>query len=92
MLVKDIIKLACVFTENEDLAGKIEEDAVLSEEEELIAQSLLNCFNLINNEIATEYLPYIKTQTMQTNNFKIYFSYFKSCFAIVYWICDSLVI
>ena len=53
MLVKDIIKLACNFTENEDLASKIENNSQLSEAESLIKDSLVNCFNLINNVLFT---------------------------------------
>ena len=76
MLVKDIIKLACNFTENEEIASKIEENAVLGDDESLVVESLINCFNLVNNEIASEYLPYIKSERMQTNNFKIFFTDF----------------
>lgn len=76
MLVKDIIKLACNFTENEDLASKIENNSQLSETEGLIKDSLVNCFNLINNEIASEYLPYLKSETFIPTAFKVSFDDF----------------
>lgn len=75
MQVKDIIKLACAFTENEELVSGIENNNLTSDQT-LIVDCLVNCFNLVNNEIATQYIPYLKKETFQTNGFKIYFSSF----------------
>lgn len=75
MLVKDIIKLVCKFTENEELEEAIEENS-LTDEQTLLVESLVNGFNLVNNEIASEYLPYLKSKSMQTDNFKIKYSDF----------------
>lgn len=75
MQVKDIIKLACSFTDNEDLVSAIDGNSLTSAQS-LIVDHLVNCFNLVNNEIATEYIPYLKTETFQTSSFKVYFSSF----------------
>jgi len=75
MQVKDIIKLACTFTDNENLIAKIDANTLTSDES-LIVDCLVNCFNLVNNEIATEYIPCLKTQTFQTDSFKINFTSF----------------
>ena len=77
MLIKDVVSLACEFTENQELIEKLKNNS-LNEEEQLIIDSLVRCFNLINNEIATEYLPYVKTELLKTKDFKIKFSDFKN--------------
>ena len=87
MLVKDIIKLACKFTENDDIAQAITNNN-LSQEQSLVVDCLVNCFNLVNNEIASEYLPYVKSEEIETNNFKINFSDFTSTFREVISIKD----
>lgn len=78
MLVKDIIKLACDFTENQEIANVLENSGVLSEEQSQICDNLVKCFNLVNNEIASEYLPLIKMEELETKDFRIEFSQFKT--------------
>ncbi len=75
MLVKDIIALACDFTENQELRKALEDNsASLSEEQTLLRDSLVKCFNLVNNEIASEFIPIIKSELVKTKDFKIKFS------------------
>ena len=74
MLVKDIIALACDFTENSDLKKALEENTSLTDEQNVLCDSLVKCFNLVNNEIASEYIPHIKSETIKTQDFRIDFS------------------
>lgn len=88
MQVKDIIKLACSFTENEGLVSGIENNNLTSAQS-LIVDSLVNCFNLVNNEIATQYIPYLKKESFQTSSFKVYFSSFTGSINEIISVKDS---
>ncbi len=64
MKVKDIIELSVMFLDKEDLLsyapfGSINEIPELENKE---IEHLKKCFNLIYNEIATAYLPLLKTE------------------------------
>lgn len=74
MLVKDIIVLACDFTENEELKTALENNTTLTDEQNLVCENLVKCFNLINNEIASEYIPIIKIESVKPSNFKVEYS------------------
>ena len=78
MLVKDVIKLASDFTENETLSAKIEKGTELSDDENQVANELEKCFNLVNNEIASEFVPIKKIEQVEVSNGKILFSAFSS--------------
>lgn len=71
MSVKDIIILACDFTENKEIGEALENNSTLTDEQNAIVNDLVKCFNLINNEIASEYFPIIKCENAKTENFKI---------------------
>lgn len=87
MQVKDIIKLACTFTENEDMVSAIDNNT-LSADQLLILDCLVNCFNLVYDEIATDYIPCLKTQTFLTTSSKIALSEFQSNFIDILSIKD----
>ena len=78
MLVKDIIKTACEFLDNRDLAKKLSVSDDLSENENEIVEELVDCFNLINEEISTEILPIVKIDRVKSSNLKIAFSQLSS--------------
>lgn len=85
MLLKDVIRLACDFTENETLATKIKGEVELSTEEAKVVEQLEKCFNLVNNEIASEFVPIKKIEQVEVSNGKIMFSSFsKKPFKILY--------
>ncbi len=73
MTVKEIIMLACEMIDQDDVVEKIENGEILSEEEETLKNSLLKCFNFIQNEIATEFIPLVHVQQIKETNkiFKI---------------------
>lgn len=75
MTVKDIIKLVCEFVGEKDLREKLcEENAAFTDrmQEKLVA--LVRCFNLVNQEIASEYLPFLTTENVEVNNSVLNFS------------------
>lgn len=74
MLVKDIIVLACDFTENQELGKAIEENTTLTDEQSAVCDSLVKCFNLVNSEIASDYIPILKNEVIKTKEFKVNFS------------------
>ena len=74
MLVKDIIALACDFTENQKVKDALADNLTLTDEESAICDSLVKCFNLVNNEIASEYIPILKNEVVKTKDFKVEFS------------------
>ena len=76
MKVKDIVKLACDFLGNSDLATAI--DGALTDEQSAQVDNLVKCFNLVNSEIAGEYLPILKAESLKTTDFKLNFTQFSS--------------
>ncbi len=74
MLVKDIILKACIFTANDELANLVEEGGGLDEEMQNLLDKFVKCFNLVRNEIASEYEPLLKEEIVETEKGKILFS------------------
>ena len=59
MKVKDILKNACLFIGEKELALALEaETPSLEGKDEEKVDILLRCFNLVNQEIASDYLPF----------------------------------
>lgn len=77
MLVKDIILKACIFTANDELANLLEENGELDEEMNSLLEKFVKCFNLVQNEIASEYEPLLKEEVVETQDGKILFSSLK---------------
>ncbi len=76
MFVKDIIFKACDFTENDDLAQALKQKASLDEDKQTLLSKLIKCFNLVRNEIVSEYMPIVKMERILANEGKIYFDQF----------------
>ena len=73
----EIIKLACDFTGNDELAVKLDQEgSVLSNNEKKVVSTLLKCFNLVQNEVACQYIPLVAFQDVMTNDFKVDYSNF----------------
>lgn len=104
MLVKDIIKMACEFLDNHQLAEKLDGSEALGDEENLFVLNMVECFNLVREEISTEILPIVKVDKLKTTNLKISFDEFsaypvsiiavKDCFgrAVKHRVLDGYVI
>lgn len=79
MSIKDIIILACSFTENEELKEALSSNtASLDEKQADLVNMFVECFNLIANEIASDYIPHYERETYVTDDFKINYSSFSS--------------
>lgn len=68
MTIKEIIILACTMIEQDEVARKLEAVEVLSEEEENVKNDLLKCFNFIQNEIATEFIPLLTKEKISSED------------------------
>lgn len=69
MKVKDILKNACLFIGEKELALALEaETPSLEGKDEEKVDVLLRCFNLVNQEIASDYLPFLYTEKIDVNN------------------------
>lgn len=74
MSVKDVISLACDFTENQELGEALSNNSTLNDEQSLLCENLVKCLNLVNNEVASEYIPLIKCERVKPQEFKVLFS------------------
>jgi hypothetical protein len=78
MRVKDIVLKACDFIGNEELPEILQsgETDGLSEEQSEELSTLIKCFNLVRNEVATEYKNIVKIEKFTTENGKVDFDKF----------------
>ena len=74
MSVKDIILKVCDFTENKELYKALTEEGELTPELKELKEQFLKCFNLVNNEIVSEYMPSVKQESIFTSDGKVDFS------------------
>ena len=71
MLVKDVIIKACDFIDNDSLSELLKNNLSLSDELQDMLNKLIKCFNLVRNEIASEYLPIVKIDVVRPSKNKI---------------------
>lgn len=90
MLVKNIILKVCDFIENAELARAIEEGDVLTAEQQELQDKLVKCFNLVLNEIASEYLPMVKVEKVKAKGDMIEFSKLNLRPCDIVYVKDSL--
>lgn len=76
MEIVNIIKNACVFLQKDELLDITElggtSTSTTAQQKEI--NMLLRCLNLVYNEIATDYIPLIKTEKVASTNGEILFS------------------
>ena len=75
MYIKDIILKSCDFIGKEDLAEAIKSSS-LTEKDQLEVDDLVKCFNLVRDEIASEYQPILQVEKFVVKNFKLEFDKF----------------
>lgn len=79
MKVKNIMKKAASLLGNaDDLLDYLNGVSGVGNTGEKQAELLLNCFNLVENELALDYLPLIKKESYTPQNGKIFYSQFSS--------------
>lgn len=75
MLAYEIIKLACQFCDEDELGTKIKSAALedLTDAEKSKIKELLDCLNLVQDELACEYAPLVAQQKVyfQDNKFEL---------------------
>lgn len=91
MKVKEILKLAVEFVGERQLLEKLqsqETSVQLDESEQAKMQTLLRCFNLVNQEIAGDYLPFLFKEAVSAQNGIIMFSSLNKKLVNVYEVKD----
>ena len=70
MKVKEIIAYACAFIGEKEIAEKLNSSSSVtySDKEQEKVDALLRCFNFVNEEIASDYLPYLVTEDISVDN------------------------
>lgn len=68
MTVKDVLKIVCEFIEQNEILSKWNASISLGANEQETVNFLVKCFNLVNQEIATEYLPLYCTEAVDVEN------------------------
>ena len=70
MKVKEIIAYACGFIGEKEIEEKLESTSTVTftDKEQEKVDALLRCFNLVNEEIASDYLPYLITEEINVDN------------------------
>lgn len=76
MTVKDIIKIVCEFVGEREILKKLNqtESVTFSEREQEKLNIMTNAFNLVNQEIASDYLPYLVKENICVDNSTLNFS------------------
>ncbi|MGN1201365.1 MAG: hypothetical protein ACI4R8_03825 [Candidatus Caccovivens sp.] len=67
MQVLDIIKMVCEFVGEKELRAKLDsiETVTFSAREQEKLDTLVDCFNLVNQEIASDYLPFLTKEEVE---------------------------
>ncbi len=74
MTVRDIIKLVCELSGEKEIAVKLAENKTLTTAQSDKVDLMTKCFNLVNQEIAGEYLPFMTTENIDVSNSILSFS------------------
>lgn len=75
MTVKDVVALAAGCLSRDDLISALDkEESALSEDEKLELDALLRAYNFVENEVALDYCPLKKEETVEVTENKIYYS------------------
>ncbi len=74
MTVREILTLVCEFVGEKELFVKLKQKAALSEREQEKVDCMVDCFNLVRQEIASDYLPFLTKEEIQVENSILHFS------------------
>lgn len=75
MKVEDAIILALDFCHEDGVASLLrQEDSTLTDEEQDKVDAMTRCFNLVYEEISSQYLPVIITETKKSSDGKVLYS------------------
>lgn len=83
MTVKEILKLVCEYVGERDILSKLDDaEATFTDYEQEKLDVMLKCFNLVNQEIATDYIPLLLKEEVSEE--KILFSSLSKTLVNVY--------
>lgn len=90
MTVKEILKLVCEFVGEREILQKLSEQnpSYTTRESEKL-ETMVRCFNLVNQEIASEYLPFLFEEEIDINNSILNFSSLSKSVVAVYQLKDK---
>ena len=75
MTVKEVIALAAGCLGRDDLISALDKgEEEISEEEKLELDALLRCYNFVENEVALDYCPLKREETVEVKENKIYYT------------------
>lgn len=74
MKVKDIVKIVCEFIGETEIFSKLNLESELSSKEQEKVDQMIRCFNLVNQEIAEDYLPFLFEENIDVSNSTLNFS------------------
>ena len=89
MTVKGIIKLVCEFVGERELLQKLgTQNSVYTTRETEKLETLLKCFNLVNQEIASDYLPFLFEEEIDVKNSILNFGSLSKTVVAIYQVKD----
>lgn len=88
MTLKNILKFVCEFANERDILNKWENNVSLSSQESEKVARMVKCFNLINQEIASDYLPFLTEETVNVTNGILNFSTLSKSVINIYQVKD----
>lgn len=83
MTVKDILKIVCEIVGEREILKKLSSSGELSSREQEKVDVMTRCFNLVNQEIASDYLPFLTRENIDTDGI-LNFSTLKKQVAHIY--------
>ena len=83
MNVKEVLKTACDFIGLEDIKNVIDDSSSMTEEQTAIVNKLLKCFNLVQEEISTEFLSLTHKEEISASDRINFFSLTKKVLKIL---------
>lgn len=86
MKVKEVLALAAANLGREDLASAVSAADAKAEGE---LKTLLGCYNTVENEVALDYYPLIRSEQMQIADGKIYYTMFSRTPVCIYGVRTS---
>ncbi len=85
MTVKEILKLVCEFVGEKELMAKLQAEVLSVEQrEQEKLDCMVRCFNLVNQEIASDYLPFLTREEVDAQGPILNFSTLKKTVVNIY--------
>lgn len=84
MTVKEILSLVCEFVGEREIAEKFSTEGELTTAEKAKVQLMTRCFNLVNQEIASDYLPFLIKEEIDVQDSVLNYSNLKKKVVHIY--------